>query len=603
VDVQLVKRAVEERGQERLLHVYGPTESTTFSTWHHVRQVEELARTVPIGNAICNTQAYILDDELQLVPMGAVGELFISGEGLARGYWMRPSLTAEKFLPDWPSGKAGARMYRTGDRVRYGHAGGFEFLGRMDEQVKIRGFRVEPGEIEAVLKQHEEIEEAVVLTREGPDGELELVAFVSGTKSGKRNEGERRKDLREYLRGKLPAHMVPGPIVELTEMPLNENGKVNRRALPMEMLSHDDGGDAYVPPRDAVELQLSYITKELLGRDYVSVTARFFDLGGTSLMALVLLDRIERQFGVKLPLSALYGESTIEHLGVLLRGQSPLQPESSLVPIRLGGDFLPFFCVHAGGGTVTSYGDLATHLGPEQPFYGLQSMGLYPQSKPLNYIEEMAAHYLELVREVQPQGPYHIGGWSMGGLIAYEMAQELLASGQEIGLLAMFDVEPPNAVPISDPSLMLTDEELAIQAFGADIKVSLDDLRPLSPQEQVSFVVDAARRANLLVPDANNERARRIFEVYKSNSRAARAYVGKPYQGCVTLFSCLAASSGEIADPTFGWRNFTDQVEVIPVPGTHRTMVYPPHVSTLAERLSECLSRTRMRVKTATLPS
>ncbi len=310
VDVNVVRKVIAEGQQQRLLHVYGPTEGTTFSSWHEVQNVGDKARTVPIGVPISNTQAYIVDEELRLAPVGAVGELCLGGEGLGRGYWKQAELTAEKFVPNPYSGRPGARLYRTGDRVRYGRGGAIEFLGRMDEQVKIRGYRIEPGEIERALLQHEGVKEAVVVAREIAGGEKQLVGYVVWEDEG---EGE-REDLREYLRKKLPEYMVPWAVVELKELPLSVNGKVDRRRLPEPEERREWQEREYEGPRTAVEEIVCGIWAEVLRLERVGIGENFFELGGHSLLATQVISRVRRVFETEVALAVIFEEPTVAGL-------------------------------------------------------------------------------------------------------------------------------------------------------------------------------------------------------------------------------------------------------------------------------------------------
>ncbi|MBV9774839.1 MAG: amino acid adenylation domain-containing protein, partial [Gemmatimonadetes bacterium] len=304
VDPAAVRRVLAAGGPERLLHVYGPTENTTFSTWHRVREVPDGARTVPIGAPVAQTTAYVLGDGLAPVPVGVPGELYLGGDGVARGYLGRPGLTAEKFVPDPFGREPGARLYRTGDRVRWLASGALEFLGRVDGQVKIRGFRIEPGEIEAVLRRHPRVADCAVLAREDAPGERRLVAYVVGLSDA----GE----LREHLRASLPEYMVPSAFVSLDTLPLTPNGKLDRRALPAP--EYGSAAERYVAPRSPTEEVLAGIWAEVLGLERVGAHDRFFELGGHSLLATRVVSRIREMLGAELPLRALFEAPTVAEL-------------------------------------------------------------------------------------------------------------------------------------------------------------------------------------------------------------------------------------------------------------------------------------------------
>ncbi len=313
VDPRRVREVLEHGPPEALLHVYGPTESTTFATWYRVEAVAEGASTVPIGRPVANTQAYVLDGQLKPVPVGVPGELYLGGDGLARGYWNRPDLTAERFVPDPYADEPGARLYRTGDLARYLPDGNIEFLGRLDDQVKIRGFRVEPGEVEAYLRRHPSVREAAVVAREDIHGDKRLVAYVVPKSGG----GELQAALYAFLEERLPTYMLPTSIVLLERLPLNQNGKVDRRMLPVPERVRP-GGD-HTPPRNPVEEQLAAIWSQLLGLERVGVHDNFFELGGHSLLATRLISRVRETFQTELPVRCLFDHPTVAGLaGVLL---------------------------------------------------------------------------------------------------------------------------------------------------------------------------------------------------------------------------------------------------------------------------------------------
>jgi acyl-CoA synthetase (AMP-forming)/AMP-acid ligase II/acyl carrier protein len=310
VDPGAVRAVLQDGAPRHLLHVYGPTEVTTFSTWYQVAEVDESALTVPIGRPIANTTAYVLDKHRALVPVGVVGELYLGGEGVARGYLRRPELTAERFVGNPFSTEAGARLYRTGDWGRYREDGAIEFVGRRDNQVKLRGFRIELGEIEAVLRQLTQVSDAIVVVREDTPGDKRLVAYVVA-----QGEAEVLVDrLRGELRASLPDYMVPTALVTLEALPLTPNGKVDRNALPAPEYS----AATYVAPRTPTEEILAGIWAEVLKLERVGVHENFFELGGHSLLATQVVSRVRQALGVELPLREVFAGPTVAELGVRL---------------------------------------------------------------------------------------------------------------------------------------------------------------------------------------------------------------------------------------------------------------------------------------------
>jgi acyl-coenzyme A synthetase/AMP-(fatty) acid ligase/acyl carrier protein len=319
VDPRWVREVLTQGAPEHLQHVYGPTENTTFSTWYGVREVAASATTVPIGGAISNTQAYVLDSRQRLVPVGVSGELYVGGEGLARCYLKRAELTAERFVPHPYADTPGARLYRTGDLVRLLPDGNVEFLGRIDQQVKVRGFRIELGEIESVLSEHSSVRECVVVAREDLSEERQLVAYVVASAG----ETPAHAELRRYLKEKLPEYMIPASFVRLTSLPLSPNGKVDRKALPAPGHDRPELGHQFVEPRNEVEAGVALMWAEVLGVERVGVEDDFFELGGHSLLATQLVARVREAFGVELPLRRLFEEPTVAGIAMaILQEQS-----------------------------------------------------------------------------------------------------------------------------------------------------------------------------------------------------------------------------------------------------------------------------------------
>ncbi|HVF48580.1 MAG TPA: amino acid adenylation domain-containing protein, partial [Pyrinomonadaceae bacterium] len=331
-DPSSFRRVLEHGAPAHLLNVYGPTESTTFATAEEIEAVDAGAVTLPIGRPIANTRAYILDQEMSIVPVGVSGEIYIGGDGLARGYLNRPELTAERFVPDPFGGEAGARLYRTGDLARYGDDGRIEFVGRRDNQVKIRGFRVELEEIKAALDKHPSVRESLVTVREDAPGDKRLVAYLSGAAGATPVVDE----LRTHLRESLPAYMVPSAFVTLAEFPLTANGKIDRRALPAPGASVEERPETYVAPRNAVEEALARIVSEVLGVEHVGVCDNFFELGGHSLLATQVVSRVREAFQLNLPLRQFFETPVIAELAVWIEsrkrnGQAGGEP--TLVPV------------------------------------------------------------------------------------------------------------------------------------------------------------------------------------------------------------------------------------------------------------------------------
>ncbi|MBV9775217.1 MAG: amino acid adenylation domain-containing protein, partial [Gemmatimonadetes bacterium] len=469
-------RAWRERfgGAVRLVNAYGPTETTVVATVADLtaapdgESASSPLRVVPIGRPLPHARVYVLDMRGEPLPVGVPGELYVGGGGVSRGYLGLPDLTADRFVPDPHGVEAGARLYRTGDRVRWLPDGSLEFLGRVDDQVKVRGFRVEPGEVEAVLHGHPSVEAAVVVVREDVPGDRRIVAYVTPSGDAAPDPAE----LRAYAGRELPDYMVPSAVVVLEAVPLMPNGKVDRRALPAPMRTGGAHGDGADTPRDEMEAVIAGIFSEVLGVPGVGVRDSFFDLGGHSLLAVQLMSKLEKATGVQVPLASLFEAPTVERLAEAVRRGGGAT--SLLVPMRRGGSRAPLFLVHPGGGNLMAYAALVKELGAEQPVYGLRSRGIERDEKPNWTMEEMARDYLAAIREVRPSGPYRLGGWSLGGVIAFEMARQLEAEGETVERLVLVDSRSPR---LEDPDgSMSRDDLLLVRSFAEDLGVPAESI-------------------------------------------------------------------------------------------------------------------------------
>ncbi|MBI4587207.1 MAG: amino acid adenylation domain-containing protein [Candidatus Rokubacteria bacterium] len=620
-------------GGMRWMNTYGPTEATVTATVYEPPSpgTPDLASELPIGRPIANSTIYLLDAHGQLVPIGVPGELYIGGPGVARGYLNRPELTAEKFVPDPFGGDAGARLFRTGDLARYRPDGNIEYVGRTDHQVKIRGFRIELEEIEAVLGQHPGVRETIVVACEDASGEKRLVGYLVAGPSAPPSSGE----LRTFLKEHLPEYMVPSAFVFLSALPLTLTGKVDHRALPPPDWARPVRKGTFVAPRNSLEEGLAGIWADVLGLDRVGVHDDFFELGGHSLMTIQLMARLRDTFRVELPLRSLFEAPTVAGLAdrieaarqagagfpaIPLRSASEKQdldspaaehrqpasrPWSPLVAIQRGGSGPAFFCVHPVGGSVVCYVDLARHLGPDQPCYGLQAP-LDGERDPFTDLADMAARYIEAIREVQSRGPYFLGGWSFGGIVAYEMARQLERRGHRVGVVALLDSWAPG--------FGMTSRELDAAAMvalfardlgglaGKRLPISADDLRRLGADDQLKIVREQALRANILPPETGLLQLGQLLRVWTANMRAALSSEPGRSSSRVALFRASAGvpeASAEglpelLSDPTLGWGRLVSQrLETYAVPGDHYTMLARPHVQVLAEQLRRCLAQVR----------
>ncbi len=550
----------------RWVNTYGPTETSVIVTAFEPENSEEIPAILPIGRPIANTKIHILDPNLQPLPVGISGDLYVSGPGLARGYLNRPEVTAEKFIPDPFSAQPGARMYKTGDVARYLASGEIEFAGRTDDQVKIRGYRVELKEIESVLGSFAGVREVVVVARES-EGEKNLVAYVVPS----REQTPTGSELRSYLKQRLPHYMVPSAFVLLEAMPKTPNGKVDRRGMPAPKPADFTEPNEYIAPTDELEKQLTKIWAAVLSKDSIGIRDNFFDLGGHSLLAARLMHRIEQMLGQRLPLAALLQAPTVEQFASLLRQEGWSASWSSLVAIQAEGSRAPFFCVHGVGGNVVGFRDLARHMGTDQPFYALQPQGLDGKRPCLTSVTEMAERYIREIRRVQPEGPYRIGGYSFGGLVAYEMAQQLRAQEQEVSLLALFDTYPGKM------------ESRASQ---------MRNLSKLPLKEAVTFLVKKGSFVLMTLRKRLELRMlpRPLRNVRQACAKAAAGYNVQPYDGQVTLFRAKEKSAGSLDDPyAIWWRVAAGGVDLREISGDHLSLLKEPQVRLLAEELNDAL--------------
>jgi len=620
-----------------VLNTYGPTENTVVTTAGFVVSGQGGSISPPIGKPISNTKVYILDRNLQPVPIGVTGELHISGDGLATGYHNRPELTAAKFIAN-PFDSKETKLYKTGDLVRYLPDGNIEFLGRIDHQVKIRGFRIETGEIEVVLNQNPTVKEAVVVAREDNPSDKRLVAYiVAETKTPCSSNPELREtqlipQLREYLQERLPDYMVPSGYVMLSQLPLTPNGKVDRKALPAP--DHTSSlSTEFVAPETTTEKALAKIWIEVLGIKQVGRHDNFFELGGHSLIAVRLMSQIEKQFGTNLPLATLFQAPTIERLANILQSTDS-SSWSALVPIQPHGSKPPLFLVPGGGGNVIYYSNLARYLCSDQPFYGLQAVGLDGESEPFTRIEDIAAHNIQEIQSIQSQGPYFLGGHSFGGAVACEMAQQLQKQGQEVALLAILDTNAP--IPeqehvnpmegLSDAAWLTLISDLLGTIlgkdlmWGKDLEAFYEALAQLTPEEQFNYIYKHFRELNIFPSGFGIKQLRGYLGVMKTNFQSP--YFPKEiYPTKIALFRSefdtsnssnktksqifIEKITGKIASESrpenmnssdWGWGQFSaEPVEIYWIPGTHVSMMAEPHVQVLAQKLMACIEQAQTK--------
>jgi amino acid adenylation domain-containing protein len=563
-------------------NLYGPTEATVWST---VYQVQGDESRVPIGKPIANTDVYILDRHLQPVPIGITGELYIGGAGLARGYWQKPELTAEKFIPHPFSTDPTARIYQTGDLARYLPDGEIECLGRIDFQVKLRGFRIELGEIETLLCRYPGIGQAVAIVREDKTADRRLVAYLILDPATAINPDTLSiaSQLREFLASKLPSYMVPSAFVFLERFPLTPNGKINRTGLPVPLYIRQVTS-TFVASQDELEQELTQMWVQVLGIEQIGITDNFFELGGHSLLAVRLITEIERRWQQKLPLATFLGAPTIAQFAQVIRQGKGSTTWSSIVPIESRGSKPPLFCIHPVGGNILEYYPLAHHLGSEQPIYGLQSRGLDGIQAPLTQIEDMATDYIKEIQTIQSDGPYLLVGYSFGGLVAFEIACQLANQGKKVNLLALLDTESPS-LPGIRPSLFQS------------LTIHFDNLSQLNRQEKIDYIRDRILFRFIYRNKENREKEFLLdrwaeplppeyLQVLESNFQAGQNYPGKFYPGKITLFRSSIQPVVQALHPDLGWGDLVgDGVEVYDLAGHHSNLLKEPNIQVLSQKL------------------
>ena len=561
---------------------YGPTETTVAAAFHQVSEEDVASGRIPIGSPCQNVRVYVVDENFKPVPRVVPGELLVGGRGVTRGYLNRPDLTAERFVPDPFGGEPGGRLYRTGDLVRWLRDGTLEFLGRIDQQVKVRGFRIEIGEVENALLDQPEVAEAAVVARD-TGATKELVAFVVPADGVDLVASQ----LRESLAARLPDYMLPTGFVQLEALPLTPSGKVDRKKLAKMQADVVRTGVEYVAPRTETEEKLQAIWQRVLERDAIGVRDNFFDAGGHSLLAIRLLNEIEEEFGKQVPLVQLFQTPTIEGLAEYL--ESDGRATSALVAFNDPGEGTPLFFIHPSGGSVHWYAELARALGPDQPFFGIKAQGADGEAPFHETIEEMAAHAVRAMRSRQAHGPYFFGSWSMGVVIAYEAAQQLVREGEEVALLAMLDQGPdfPASVPEDDT-------EFLAGMFGNRLKFNVKKLRRMPYEKQLEHVLKKAKKARLLPPNVRDEQFGDYVRLLKTEMVAWKNYKFEPYPGRIVVFRSSERPETQDEPWDLGWGRLAQGgVEVFVVPGNHNTILWKPNVQELAEILQTIVGAQR----------
>lgn len=564
-------RHPENRPQ--LINMYGITETTVHVSYIELdRSMAALRANSLIGCGIPDLGVYVLDERLQPVPPGVAGELYVSGAGLARGYLGRPGLTSERFIAD-PFGPPGTRMYRTGDVARLRANGSLDYVGRADHQVKIRGFRIELGEIEAALVQHPQLEDAAVIVREDQPGDKRLAAYVIPSE-----ETFDTAELRKYAAERLPDYMVPAAFVTMKELPLTPNGKLDRKALPAPDFAAAVTGRG---PRTPQEEILCDLFMEVLHLPRVGIDDRFFDLGGHSLLAVQLMSRIREALGVELSIGNLFEAPTVAGLAERLEMGSSQSALDVLLPLRTSGDKPPLFCVHPAGGLSWCYAGLMTNIGTDYPIYGLQARGIGQREELPKTLDDMAADYIKQIRTVQPKGPYHLLGWSLGGNVVQAMATQLQNQGEEVSLLVMLDAYPNHFLPIKEAP---DDEEalIALLALGGYDPDSLGD-KPLDFEAAIEIL----RRDGSALASLDETVILNLKNTYVNSVGILGSYKPKTFHGNVLFFRSTIIPEWFAPIEPDSWKPYiSGQIEQIDIDCRHKDLCQPEPLAQIGKVLA-----------------
>nr|WP_245772660.1 non-ribosomal peptide synthetase [Myxococcus fulvus] len=588
-------------GHAPWVNVYGPTECTITSATCDIPGVEGLgtAATFPIGRPMPRVCFYLLDEHLEPVPPGLPGRVYIGGAALSRGYLRAPHLTSERFLPDPFSATPGARMYHTGDLARLLPDGRLRFLGRADHQVKVRGFRIELSEIETCLRRHPLVQEAVVIARVSPSGVTSLYAYVQAPGVA------RSEPFREHVASQLPSYMVPATFVVMDALPINANGKVDRKALPEPdavvapepTSAPTSDAKLETPFRTTLEMVLQRLWTEVLGRSGVQAGDDFFALGGDSILAMRLLARLEEELGLPLPLATLFqsptlGESSEAILALLREGPRRTSAVRLSSP-RLPEDTPPLFLFHAGDGEVHHYRDLVPRLEPHFRCHGIQAPETLATGHGHATLEARVEAYTRDIRAIQPHGPYRLAGFSYGGYPALGVAALLEAQGETVELLAMMDTATWEAIRAVAPS---ADEDAVLvlaSEFGVRDAAMEQELAALSREQQWEHVAKRARERGTAAPHFRGSDFARIWRVLgEVLTPQARAWTIPLTRVRPTLITSRALRE-QVGDARLGWTHHlpAEHLEVVEMEGEHATVLHPPEVDTLAALLLRALGK------------
>lgn len=589
---------------DEIWNAYGPTETTIFST---IKRIDRPREFDSIGAPIHNTCIYLLDEQGQLMPQGDTGEIYIGGKGLALGYWNRPDLNRERFV-QVRLGNENIRLYKTGDLGKIKPNGELMCLGRMDTQVKIRGYRIELGEIEQQINLIEELNASHVTTFTTRSGTKSLVAYVIRKNLSSSVPTEEEIDAwKQALTLSLPDYMIPTEWISLDHFPLTPNGKIDQKSLPVPAAKASVSTETDTSKWTQSQRLVGEIWKKCLNLSFVQLDDDFFQLGGHSIMAVEVMSKLDQETGKQLPLTTLFKFPTIRKFALAMDDsstQESMKKEwSSLVPIKPSGSKPPIYLVHGVAANITNYYKLIDHVDPDQPLYGLQAKGLNGIDTPNEGLENIAAHYVNEIIEHNPNGPYHIGGYSFGGYVAYEMAQQLIKMGKNMGQLIIFDTSVEIQQEASHASLVSKiKKELAKRQTEWQLLVNAPSTFRTTKARMIKRKAEDLLEKIGLVKEEEmpKDRASIIKKIKQINNKAIETYIVKPIDYDITLFKARIKLAPVMEEVYYGWAPFVNQVRVIDVEGDHNSMFEIPFIVPFAHKLQKLLNEVPAMQKTDT---
>ncbi|QDH79509.1 amino acid adenylation domain-containing protein [Echinicola soli] len=582
---------------EEIWNAYGPTETTIQSSLKLIEAPDDFDS---IGTPINNTEIYLLDEHRQLVDIGEVGEIYIGGDGIALGYWQKPDLSQERFIPN-PFDNTGKLMYKTGDLGKFKANGELMCLGRIDNQVKIRGHRIELGEIEQQINLLEGIMASYVMLQESQQGHKQLVAYVTCTTANTHKEAstisdETQKMWKANIQAKLPEYMLPSHWVVMKQFPLTPNGKIDHKALPLPTSKTLANPTADHPEWSTNEKLVGEIWKKSLQLTHINLDDDFFELGGHSILAVEVMSSLDKKIDTQLPLTTIFKHSTVRAFAALLENREKTEEIrkewSSLVPIKPDGSKPPIYVIHGVAANITNYYKLIEHVNKDQPIFGLQAKGLNGIDTPNSGLENIAAHYVNEILQHNPEGPYHIGGYSFGGYVAFEMARQLIEKNKALGKLIIFDtsVEPEDEEKVKTGLLEMISKELNKRKVEMQLLVEAPNTFRTTKGRMIKRKAEnLLTKIGLQKDRSPYDRAAIIKKIKEINKASMLNYSLRPINADLILFRTRIKLAPVKEEKYYGWAPYVNAIQVIDIDGDHNSMFEPPFVAPFASKLQETL--------------